>query len=291
MDQLVATIVAGVVIGALYALIGVGAGSLYRSTGLINLALGELVMVGSLVCYTLSADWGWPLLVAGPTAVVIAALINVVIDVGLIRRMRTPNPLRVAVMTFGVALVLRGLARIKWGTNLYSLPTFPGVNVTYRFIFDRVVVPGQVLYLFGGLLIVCSALYLFETRTRVGWMMHAVGVDSPMARTLGIPAGAMVALSFAISGGIAGLAGVLTSPMVFMTATGATLLGLKGLVAAILGGFDVRRGAVAGGLLLGVVESLAGRYVGAGVQDAAVFLLLILVLLFRPQGLLARRTA
>jgi len=290
MEQFVATVVAGVLIGAIYAMIGLGAGVMYRSTGLINLAHGELVMVGALVCYTLFNDRGWPLLAAGLVAVLCSVLVSVVIDVGLIRRMRSPSPLRIVVMTFGAALVIRGLARLQWGTNIYSLGTFPGVATTYHVFYDRAVLPGQALYVFGGLLIVALIVYLYETRTRVGWMMHAVGVDAPMARTLGIPSGLMVALAFGAAGALAGLAGVLTSPLIFMTATGATLLGLKGLVAAILGGFDVRFGAIVGGLLLGVLEQLSGRYIGAGIQDAAVFVLLIVVLLFRPQGLLARST-
>lgn len=288
MELLFATLVAGILSGSIYALIGLGIGISYRSTGLLNLAHGELVMVGALVCYTLANDWGWPLVVAALGAVAVSAAINVAVDVGLVRRMRTPNVLRIAVMTFGVALTLRGLARVLWGTDIYSLPTFPGVPITYRVVFDRAVLPGQAVYVIGALIVVAAAIQRFEARTRVGWMMRSVGVDAPMARTLGIPAGLIVGLAFALAGALAGLVGVLTSPIIFMTATGGTLLGLKGLVATVVGGFELRFGAVAGGLLLGVLEQVCGTYLGSGYQDLAVFVLLIAALLVRPEGLLVR---
>ena len=288
MELLFATLVSGVLSGSIYALIGLGVGVLYRSTGLLNPAHGELLMVGALVCYTLSAEWGWPLLAAGLVAVLVAAALSVVVDRALVRRMRSPDALRIAVMTFGVALALQGVARILWGTDIYSLPTFAGVPPTYKVVYDSAVLPGQAVYVFGALVVVAIAIQLSETRTRVGWMMHSVGEDAPMARTLGIPAGLMIGLAFAIAGALAGLVGVVTSPIIFMTATGGTLLGLKGLVATVVGGFDLRFGAVAVGLLLGVLEQTAGVYIGAGWQDSVVFVLLIVALLIRPNGILVR---
>jgi branched-chain amino acid transport system permease protein len=290
-ELFLATILAGILSGAIYALVGLGFAVLYRSTGLLSLAHGELLMAGSLICYSLKTDWGWPLPLAIVGAIVTSAALNVVIDVVLVRRMRSPNVLRIAVMTFGAALVFRGIAHAIWGTNIYSLPSFPGVPVTYSVGYDRAVLPGQAVYVIGALLLVAAAVQLYETRTRFGWMMRSVGADAPMARTLGIPAGVLVAVAFAIAGGLAGLAGAVTTPILFMTSSGGTLIGLKGLVATVVGGFDLRFGAVAGGLLLGLLEQGASAYVGAGWQDAAVFILLIVALLWRPQGLLMRTAA
>ncbi len=291
MELLVATLVSGLLAGAIYALAGLGFSVLYRSTKLLNLAYGEQIMLGSLVGYTLVSDWGWPLLVAGPVAVAVAAASGVLIDLVFVRHMRSPDPLRVAVMTFGLALVIHGIARIMWGTNIYSLPVFPGAPTSFSVFYDRAVLSGQAIYVVAGLVLVALAVFLMETRTRMGWMMRAVGVDAPMARTLGIPAGFVIAGAFAISGAIAGLTGFLTLPVIFMTAGGGTLLGLKGLVAAVVGGFDRRFGAVVGGLLLGLLEQASVAYLGAGWQDAVVFVVLIAALLFRPQGLLVRRVA
>lgn len=289
MEVLITTILAGTLNGSIYAMIGLGFSLLHRSTGLLNLAQGELLMLAALLFYTASSDWGWPLLSAGALAVATAAAVSVLIDLVLVRRMRSPNVLRIAVVTFGVALIIRGLAHIYWGTNLYSLPTFPGVKVTYRVGFERAVFPGQGFYVLGGLILVAVFLYLLETRTRVGWMMRSVGADAAMATTLGIRAPLMILLSFALAGALAGLVGVLTSPLLFMTTAGGTLIGLKGLVASVVGGFDTRLGAIPGGLLLGLLEQFAGVYIGSAFQDIAVFTLLIAVLLYRPQGLVGAR--
>lgn len=290
MELFVSVVLTGAMVGSVYALVGLAVGFLYRSTGLLNLAFGEFLMLGALMTYTAKVNWGWPLLPAAIVGVAAGAAANAFIDVALVRRMRTPDPLRIAVMTFGAALIIRGIARMVWGTDIYSLPTFPGVPTTISVIYDRAILQGQALYVFGALIIVSLAIYLYETRTRIGWMMRAVGADSPMATTLGIPAGVIVVSAFAIAGGMAALVGVVTTPIFFMTTGGGTLLGLKGLVAAVVGGFDVRFGAVAGGLMLGLLEQGSGAYVGAALQDISVFLLLIAVLLFKPQGFLARST-
>ena len=289
MELLVTAVVAGVFSGVIYALVGVGHSLLFRSTGLLNLAHGELVVVGALVGFSVTQVHGLPLVVGAVSAAVVAGALNVVIKVGIVDRMPRGTALQIAICTFGVALVLNAGMKAIWGTDIYSLPPFPGAPPTFQVGYERAVLPGQSLWVLAAAVVVFAGIYLLEQRTDFGRTLRAVGADAQVARTFGIPATRVAMAAFAVVGAAAGVAGFVLAPVLFMTVSGAVTLGLKGLVAAILGGFDRRAGALVGGLCLGVSEQLVAAYLGSGWQDTVVFVLLLLVLLVRPAGILPSR--
>jgi branched-subunit amino acid ABC-type transport system permease component len=291
MELLVTAAVAGIFSGLIYAMVGVGHSMLFRSTGLLNLAHGELVVVGALVGFTMTQVHGVPLVLGGIGAAVVAGSLSVLIKIGIVDRMPRGTALQIAVCTFGVALLMNAAMRALWGTDIYSLPSFPGPPDTFHVGYDRAVLPGQAIWVLAAAVVVFGGVYLLEQKTDFGRMLRAVGVDAPVARTFGIPARRVAILAFALVGATAGIAGFVMSPVLFMTVSGAVTLGLKGLVAAILGGFDRRSGALVGGLVLGLAEQTVVAYLGAGWQDTVVFVLLLLILLVRPAGILPGRVA
>jgi branched-chain amino acid transport system permease protein len=287
MELLTTAIVAGALSGVMYALVGVGHSLLFRSTGLINLGHGELVVIGALVGYTLTQVSGMPLLVGALCAVLASAVVSLGVKLLVIDQMPSATVLPIAVCTFGLALVVNAAMGALWGTDIYSLPTFPGAPETMRVFFDRARLPGQAVWILGAAVVVFGGLYLLEKRTDLGRMLRAVGTDPDVARTFGIPAGKVAWAAFLLVGATAGIAGLVLAPVLFMTVSGAVTLGLKGLVAAILGGFGHRSGALVGGLFLGLSEQFVVAYFGAGWQDTVVFAVLLVVLLARPEGILA----
>lgn len=290
MELFVTVLVSGLVLGITYGLVASTFALLYRGTHLLNLFVGELVTVGALVGFTLVSDFDVPVLVALPVVVVMGGLLNLLLYMGPIRLMRNPIPLRVVVLTFGVSLILRGLAEKKWGTEIYSLPEFPGVSRTISVIYDRAVISGQSFYLLALLAIVVVGIWFFETRTRLGWSLRAVGINIEMAQSFGVRTSVIFGVAFAMSGALASLIGFLLLPVMFMTTHSGMLIGLKGLTAAVVGGISGRSSVIAGGLVIGLLEQSVAAYLGSGWQDLAVFAALIIVLVLRPSGLFASRS-
>jgi branched-chain amino acid transport system permease protein len=287
MELLTTAVVAGVLSGVMYALVGAGHSLLFRSTGLINLGHGELVIIGALVGYTLTQSMGVPLILGATCAVVAAAAVSLAVKLLVIDQMPSATVLPIAVCTFGLALVTNAALGRFWGTDIYSLPPFPGSPGTIHVLYDRATLPGQAVWILGAAVLVFGGLFLLEQKTELGRMLRAVGADPDMARTFGIPARRVAWAAFLLVGATAGLAGLVLAPVLFMTVAGAVTLGLKGLVAAILGGFAHRSGALVGGLFLGLSEQFVVAYFGAGWQDTVVFAVLLVVLLARPEGILA----
>lgn len=275
----------GIALGCVYALVAVGFNIIYNATGIINLAQGEFVMLGGMLMIWANQTLGLPLWAAAPAAVAMVGAIGIVFERLAIRPLRAPSVLTLILITVAGSFLLRGGALLIWGDKLYSSPTFLGDATVGVF---GAVITRQHLLLIGTLLVVSAALAVFFTRTLTGKAMRACAYNRTAARLAGINPNAMVMLAFGLSAAIGALAGAVLAPITGMEYENGAFLGLKGFCAAVLGGLGNNPAAVAAGVLLGVVESLAAGYVPSDYKDAITLGILLAVLFIRPSGLFGK---
>ena len=278
-------LVSGLTNGAIYALIALGFGIIYNATTIINFAQGEMVALGALCaisCYHLEPS----LPLAFLAGMALVTLVGLAFERLALRPVKDPNPLTLIIITVGGGVFLKGVAMLLWGKEAYPLPPFSG-NVPLS-LGPATILPQNlwVLGLTGALVL---ALEAFFRLTLAGKAMRACAYNPRAARLVGIPASRMVQLSFGLSAALGAAAGILIAPLTLGVYDMGTMLGLKGFSAAIMGGLGSLLGGVLGGLILGVAEALASGLISSGYRDAVAFLLLLLVLFVRPQGLVGGR--
>lgn len=275
-------VVAGITNGSIYALIALGYCLIQNATGLVNFAQGEFVMLGAMTAIWLHNGLQLPLAVALPLSIMVVAAVGVALEEGPIRRSRNRDILTLVMITVGASISFRGAGMTLWGKNAHILPSLGGDSPIL--LFHAAILP-QSLWILAFSVLVLGLLYFFFHMTLIGKAMRAVSDNQMGAALIGISAKKLVALAFAMSGALGALAGVLVTPITSMSCEGGVMLGLKGFSAAILGGYGSVPGAVAGGLLLGVVESLGAGLISSAYKDAIAFLLLLAILFIRPAGL------
>jgi branched-chain amino acid transport system permease protein len=272
--------VTGLTIGSIYALVALGFVTVFAVTGVINFAQGEFVMLGAMLTTQLTSA-GVPLPVAALVAVLGAALVGAAVYLGGLRPARGVSELGMIIITIGAATAIRGAALIIWGTDPRALAPFtagPPVAVA------GAVVTRQALWVIAVTATILIGLHEFFGRTSLGRALRASSVDPLAARLVGIGPGRMALVAFVLSGAVGAVGGVVLAPITFATYDMGLMLGLKGFVAAVLGGLVNAPGAVVGGLALGLLESFATP-ISSGYKDAAAFIVLIAVMLVRPGGL------
>ncbi len=277
-------VLAGVAVGAIYALIAAGFVLIYQVTGLINFAQGEFAMIGAMTACSL-ATGGMPAPAAAALAVLAAAVTGALCYVLAIRPAHAATGVTLIFITLGLDVALRGLGLFVWGTNPLSLDPFTsGAAIT---IFGGAL-PPQAMWVLLTDVVVFAALYLFFRHTYAGTAVRAAVANPPIASTFGIPLRTFAFWSFVAAAAIGGLGGVVIAPISGATYDMGLSFGLAGFVAAVLGGLDSLPGALVGGFVLGIVEKLAGGLLSTGWEQGVGFLILVLVLVARPQGLLGR---
>ncbi|MDP9105048.1 MAG: branched-chain amino acid ABC transporter permease [Candidatus Eremiobacteraeota bacterium] len=277
-------VLAGVVVGAIYALIAAGFVLIYQVTGLINFAQGEFAMIGAMTAASLASNGMRPL-EAAAIAVAVAAVAGAVCYLLAIRPARAATGVTLIFITLGLDVALRGLGLFVWGTNPLSLNAFSGGAAITVF---GGVLPPQALWVLLTDVVAFGALYLFFRHTYAGTAVRAAVANPPIASTFGIPLRTFAFWSFVAAAAIGGLGGVVVAPITSATYDMGLTLGLAGFVAAVLGGLDSLPGALVGGFVLGIVEKVAGGLLSTGWEEGVGFLILVLVLVLRPQGLLGR---
>jgi branched-chain amino acid transport system permease protein len=284
-QQLTQYLLSGLATGAIYALIGIGFAIIYNSTGIINFAQGELVMLGGMFSVWLTGKWQLPILPALLLAIVGTALVGVLFERLAIRPLRKPTPLSLVLITIGGSILLRGIAMLVWGKDTHALPSFSGDAPIA--IAGATLLPQHIwIFIVTALLIVVTKLFFQHTIT--GKALRACAVNRRAAGLVGIDVRRMVMFSFFISAAIGALAGIIIAPLTMTAYDVGIMLGLKGFCAAIIGGMSSGLGTVAGGILLGVLESLGAGLISSGYKDAIAFVILLLILFLRPQGLFSR---
>jgi branched-chain amino acid transport system permease protein len=277
-------VLAGVVVGAIYALIAAGFVLIYQVTGLINFAQGEFAMIGAMTAASL-ATAGMPPLTAAAIAVLAAAITGALSYLLAIRPARAATGVTLIFITLGLDVALRGLGLFVWGTNPLSLNAFTGGNAITVFGGK---LPPQAMWVLLTDLAVFGALYVFFRHTYAGTAVRAAVANPPIASTFGIPLRTFAFWSFVVAAAIGGLGGVVIAPITSATYDMGLTFGLAGFVAAVLGGLESLPGALLGGFVLGIVTKVAGGLFSTGWEEAVGFLILVLVLVLRPQGLLGR---
>lgn len=299
-------VVNGLIVGSIYALIALGYTMVYGIMGLINFAHGEVVMIGAMVAISaLNVLIGFglplpaPLLVVGATlmAVPVCMMLGWTIERVAYRPLRQAPRLAPLITAIGVSIVLQNLAMILWGKQYIPFPSLLASHPWH--VLGAAITPVQVSIIVLAALLM-SGLMLLVNRTSLGRAMRATAQSPKVARLMGVNVDKIISSTFVIGSSLGAVAGVMVSANYGQAhAYMGFLIGLKAFSAAVLGGIGNLAGAVLGGLLLGLIESLGAGYIGdftggflgSQYQDVFAFLVLILVLVFRPSGLLGERTA
>ena len=286
LSQLLQYAFSGITVGSIYAVVAIGFNLIYSTTGILNFAQGEFVMLGGMTAVTLSRFAPLPIAIAGAVAVV--ALCGAALEIVFFRRLRAHTLLHMIVITIGLAIVIQEAALHVWDEKVRSLPHFTGDEISSVRILGAAISP-QVFWVLGTVAAVVLLLHVFLQYTLTGRAMRACASNPVAAMLAGINTSNMRTLSFGLSAGIGALAGCVISPIAMTQYDMGTGLAIKGFAAAILGGLGNPWGAVAGGLLVGLAEKFSVRWMPAAYQDAVAFAILVAVLVVRPRGLFGAR--
>jgi branched-chain amino acid transport system permease protein len=282
-SQLLQFLISGLTLGCIYALVALGFTIVFNTAGIVNFAQGDFVMFGAMFTATLTSVARVPLLAAVPLAVVGVATIGAVMERVLIHSLRDDRSLFTSVMmTMGASIVFNAVALLVWGADPLSVKAFSGeIPIRVR---GATLVP-QMFWIGGSIVLVMALLMWFFRVTRLGQGMLACSMNRDAAAAMGVNVRGMVLLSFAVSAAIGGLGGTLVAPVTAATHDMGGLMTLKGFTAAIIGGLGSVPGALVGGLVLGLCESLSSGVVSSGYRDAIALSLLVLVLMVKPSGI------
>jgi branched-chain amino acid transport system permease protein len=278
-------IVNGAASGCIYGLIALGFVLIYKATEMVNFAQGDVMMLGGFVAFSLIANFHLPYWVGGLLAIVITAAFGYALDALVLRRVIGQPQFAVVMLTLGLGFIFRAVAGITWGYDSVGFNT-PFTNKTANI--GGLVMGQDNLSIIVGTVLLCGVLYLFFSKTRVGVAMQAASQNQLAAYYMGIPVRTIFSLIWAISAGVACLAGILLSP-VSMIDVNMGFLGIKAFAAAVIGGFGSIPGSLVGGVIVGIVEQFAGYKLPAGFQEVTSNVVLLLMLFVRPQGLFAER--
>ena len=282
LQDLMQFIFAGITNGAIYALIALGFCVVHNTMGIVNFIQVDFVSLGGMFLFSGLFWSGLPMATALVLAVLAVAIVGMVVERFGVRPSRSDTHLELIFLPIGLSIILRGVMTLVWGKNRMAVPPLAGETpITFA---GATILPQAVAILLITTVAI-GLLVLFFRNTRMGLAMRAVASNQNAASIVGISVGRVKAASFALAGGLGGLAGVLVTPITTLSYDVGVLLGLKGFAAAILGGFGSFPGAVLGGVGLGLLESLSAGYLSSAYKDVAAFVVLLLVLFIRPKGL------
>lgn len=283
--QIFQLLLTGITIGSIYAMVAIGFNIIYNATDAMNFAQGEFVVVGGLSMIMFHETLGLNLFISFFISVALVTLVGIIFERLTISPLKNPPLVTVILITIAVSIILKGLAMITWGKDSYPLEPFSSAEPIQ--IWGAAILP-QALWVIGiTLLVVLLLAYMFRF-TMVGKALRACAINRDATKLMGINAKAMITLSFAISGAIGAVAGIIITPITLMEYDRGAALGIKGFSTAIVGGVGNSSGAVVAGLMIGILESFFAGFISSGYKDAFAFLIMLLVLFVRPGGLLGR---
>lgn len=285
-EQLLQYILAGITIGSIYAIVAIGYNIIYNTTGIINFAQGEFLMLGGMIAYTLLGYF--PLPAAVILSVIITALIGALIDIGIIRRMKNPTVLNMVIVTIGLSIIIRESSLHVWDEKVRSLPYFTGDETSSINLFGAYISP-QVLWVLGICSVIVIFLGIFFKYTTTGRSMRACSSNLTAAKLCGINTRNMITMSFMLSAAIGAIAGCAISPITMTQYDCGTSIAIKGFAVAILGGLGNSAGAVVGGIIIGVLETLSISVLPLAYKDAIAIAVLLLILFMKPNGIFGSR--
>ena len=280
-------LISGVSLGSIYAIIALGYTMVYGIAKMLNFAHGDVIMVGAYICFFACTKFNLPPIVGVILAMIVCTVLGMTIEKLAYKPLRAATSLAVLITAIGVSYFLQNSALLIWGANpkAYS----PVVEGAFRLFDGKLTISYIALLTVVMCLVIMAALTFFTGKTKMGKAMRAVSEDKAAAQLMGINVNSTISLTFAIGSALAAIAGVLlcSSYTSLMPTTG-SMPGIKAFTAAVFGGIGSIPGAFLGGLLLGIIESLAKAYISTQLANSIVFAVLIVTLLVRPAGLLGK---
>ena len=290
MTRLIETLISGLSLGSIYALMALGYTMVYGIAKMLNFAHGDIIMVGAYAVVTSVLTLGMPPLVAILISIAICALLGITVEFLAYRPLRQAPPLAVLITAIGVSYLLQNLALLIYGSEQKAFPvlfTIPSVEL------GGVYIDGITIATMAVTAIIMVGLSLFINRTRMGKAMRAVSEDKEAAELMGISVNRTITVTFAIGSALAGVAAIFYgAAYTYIRPTTGAMPGIKAFTAAVFGGIGSIQGAMIGGLLLGFIEIMTVAFMPSlsGYRDAFAFVVLVLVLLVRPTGLFGQRS-
>jgi branched-chain amino acid transport system permease protein len=276
----------GIRVGSIYAIVAIGFNIIYNTTGIINFAQGEFLILGAMIA--ISLNMVMPIFLAIALAVIITTGIGALLEFSLIGWLKKPSVLRLVVITIGASIVIREIMSHIWGIENRALPFF-SENLGSSINICGAGISPQDLWIIGISALLVIGLNLFFKYTLTGKAMRACANNRDAARLCGINVKLMVTFSFMISAGIGALAGCVISPLTQTQYEMGTHLAIKGFTVAILGGLGNIVAAIIGGLVLGLLESFSVSILPNAYKDAVSISILLIILFIRPSGLLGKK--
>ena len=288
MIEFVQTLISGLSLGSIYALIALGYTMVYGIAKMLNFAHGDVIMVGAYVSFCVTNYLGLPAMVGVLAAMVVCTILGIIIEGLAYKPLRGAPSLAVLITAIGVSYFLQNAALLLWGSapkTFTSIVTFAPIKLFH----GQLTVTGEVIVTILASVLIMVGLTLFTGKTRMGKAMRAVSEDRDAAQLMGINVNQTISMTFAIGSALAAIAGVLLcSTVPTLQPTTGSMPGIRAFTAAVFGGIGSIPGAMLGGILLGIIETMTKAYLSTQFSDAIVFLVLILVLLVRPAGLMGK---
>jgi branched-chain amino acid transport system permease protein len=287
--QFIQLVISGLAQGCIYGLIALGFVLIYKATETVNFAQGELLMIGAFAGLFASTVLGLPYWLALVAAMIATAAVGFGLERVVLRPILGQSAVSIVMVTIGIGYMARGLVTMLpvVGTDTHTLPV-PFRGEVFRL--GGLVISAEHIVIIAVTIVLCGLLAAMFQFTKVGVAMQAMSQNQLAAYYMGIPVKRFSSLIWAISAAVAAIAGILLAPLTFIHAN-MGLIGIKAFPAAVIGGFTSLPGAIVGGLIIGVVEQLAGFYLMEGFKDAAPFIVVLAMLIFKPNGLFGERLA
>ena len=287
--QILQYLINGISIGAVYAIIALGYTMVYGIAKMLNFAHGDVIMVGAYISFCVTNYLGLPAIVSILAAMVVCTILGIVIEGLAYKPLRGTSSLAVLITAIGVSYFLQNAAQLIWTSNSKNFTSV--VTMEPIRLFDgQLLITGEVLLTISVSVLVMIGLTLFTGKTRTGKAMRAVAEDRAAAQLMGINVNRTISMTFAIGSALAAIAGILMCSTIktLMPTTG-SMPGIRAFTAAVFGGIGSIPGAMLGGILLGIIETLSKAYISPQFSDAIVFSVLIVILLVKPAGLLGKQ--
>ena len=287
MIEFVQTLISGLSLGSIYALIALGYTMVYGIAKMLNFAHGDVIMVGAYAVIVAVAQLGLPPVLAILIAIVLCAVLGVVIERLAYKPLRQAQPLTVLITAIGVSYLLQNLALLIFGSEQKAFPTIINLGVIHL---GPVAVDGITLLTLVLTAVIMIVLTLFINKTKLGKAMRAVSEDKEAAGLMGISTNRTITITFAIGSALAAIASIFYgATYVYIKPTTGAMPGIKAFTAAVFGGIGSIPGAMLGGVLLGLIEQFSKTYISTLWADAIVFGVLVIVLVVKPTGLLGKK--
>ena len=288
MNIFIQCVINGVALGAVYTIMALSYTILFGTLKIANFAQGDVYMIGMLLGFTFYVTASMPFIVGLILSIIITILVLLVIERAIYRPILKVSSMYLFIATIGMATFLRNASQLIFGSESYSFPHLFG-SMPLQITENLSIMPQNILII-AVCVVLMVALFLFMRKTKTGLAMASVSMNPFAASLMGVNYSKITTITYAIAAGMAAIAGVFTAPIYNVNTTVGASLGLKALIAAVMGGFGNSAGAILGGMILGLVEALGSTYISSAYKDAFSFILLLIILFLRPQGILGRKS-